>query len=157
MKCREPAQERRALLASSLIHKIFVSCVRRRLNCADMDTITTDACKLISVKQERGGLDPFAIIRQFLSGMQLQMPCSATAAEKTVCFYTKKDNQVCITFNWYLPCSPTQFSHFQLPYFETSCCWLSHHTGIMLILKMNDSHSKPLLKETLRNLGVGVV
>lgn len=86
------------------------------------------------------------------------MPCSATAAEKTLSvFKLKKANQICIVFNWYLSRSPTQFFHFQLSYFEASCCCFPYNTGIVLIIKINDSYSKPLLKEVLNNLGVCVI
>lgn len=150
IKCREPAWERRALLASALSHNIFVSCIMMCLNCTDEDTTAV----LISQRL-------LGHLHHRMAAPKWHIAANAVwcySCWKTVlCFLTKEADQTCFTFNKYLAGSPTQFFLFLLPYFAAPCICVSRNTEMALSSKYDGSYSKPLWKGILNDLGVCVV
>lgn len=78
-------------------------------------------------------------------------PCSAQLLKPPSWFPAEKGSSALHHIQQVLPHPPTQLCHFQ------AFCWFCDQTGIVLRIKVNDSYSKLLLKEVLKNLRVCVI
>lgn len=74
-------------------------------------------------------------------GLGLQCPCSASCWNPPADVQLEKAHQLCITSSRYCPILP----HFQ------AFCWFCQQTGIVWRIRVNDSYSKLLLSEVLKN------
>lgn len=106
-----------------------------------------NACTSISIQWDWGLLDPSRIP----PGSHGSSCCRAMQCPAAETPPAEKGSSAWHHIQQVLPHSPTQLSHFQ------AFCWFCHQTGAVLRIRVNDSYSKLLLKEVLKNLRVCVI